>query len=162
MKKLFLLFVLALAPAAMADDHTYLGAFAGAGYSAVDVQADGTADVSRDPGTAFGASISAPAFGAANVEIGAIRQQDTLHIPLMLRFGSDKLFTAGAGLFGETGVGARDDRDFIFGWNITAGLNFELADRVDAFAEGRYLQDFDGVTDDGGLLALAGMRFALN
>ncbi|HEX4924180.1 MAG TPA: hypothetical protein VFV50_08840 [Bdellovibrionales bacterium] len=161
MKYLVLALLIAAAPVANADDATHISAFAGAGYSAVDAQADGTADVTREPGTAYGASIATPAFGSTDVEIGAVRQQDTLHIPLMLRLGTEKLFTAGAGVFGETGIGARDDRDFVFGWNLTAGLNFDLADRVNAFAEGRYLQDFDGATDDGGLLALAGLRFAL-
>jgi opacity protein-like surface antigen len=143
-------------------DQTMLGAFGGAGYSAVDVSASGEATASREPGTAFGASISTPAFSSTDVEIGIIRQQDYLQIPLLLRLGTDRLFTAAAGVFAETGATSGTDRDFVFGWNLVAGLNFDLGDRLDAFAEGRYLQDFDSVTDDGGLMALAGLRFALN
>ncbi len=144
----------------MASDSTKIGAFAGAGYSAVDVNDDGSATASREPGTAFGASISQP-IGRPDIEIGIIRQSDTLQIPLMVRIGTDKLFTAGAGVFGESGLNGNNNRNFIFGWNVTAGLNFDLAERTRAFAEGRYLQDFDNNTEDGGLLALAGLRFAL-
>ncbi|MEQ1878795.1 MAG: hypothetical protein ABL958_19295 [Bdellovibrionia bacterium] len=159
---IFILSLFYVALPAQAANDTMFGAFGGAGYSAVDVNSSGEATATREPGGAFGVSVSTPAFSAADIEIGIVRQQDYLQIPLLLRVGTDRLLTAALGIFGETGASNRTDRDFVFGPMLVLGLNFNISEKLNAFAEGRYLQDFDDDVEDGGLMALAGLRFSIN
>src|SRR5688572_24392106 len=95
---LFVLALLAFSTSSYAEDNTTLGAFGGVGYTTTDASAD-------DTDSAFGATLSTPMTHAIDVEIGAIKQENILQIPLVARIGLDKILTVSAGLFGETGTG---------------------------------------------------------
>jgi hypothetical protein len=153
------IFVVTTAQGVLAEE-TQFAAFGGVGYSSVDVNNNGTGRADRDPGAAFGASLETPIGSTTGIEIGVIRQPDILQIPLLFRYGASQMITLAAGVDATTATG-NGKRDFAFGYDLCAGLNFPFGDQVRGFVEGRYLQDFAKTSDESGLLAIAGLRVSI-